>query len=570
MPSELDRQLDAVLAAQSAPGGPLETARVPVERFGVDLPMVLRAPPALPQLFAAFCKRHGPATFLVDGDLRLSFAETYAAARMAAGGLVAGHRLRRGEFVGLAARNSANWIVAYMAILMAGGCATLLNGWWQGRELAEGIRHGPCRLVLADGPRADRLAAQPHGAQILRIEHDCPPEIGLAALTEAGGGVDTPLPECAGEDRATLLFTSGSTGLPKGVLSDHRGKVQAAMSYVAQTLPLLGVLQQRGMAPAGQPATLINLPLFHITGEVPVMLQSFILGRKLVVMSKWDAIRAMHLIEQERVTYFVGVPLMSQEIATHPERGRFDLSSCLAFAAGGAPRPVEHVTQIRQAIPTGFLALGYGLTETNAVGCSNVGENYLAKPASTGRATRPLVEVAILDSAGGQMPPGATGEIGIRSICNMTGYWRDEEATAAAFTADGFFRSGDLGRLDDDGYLFILDRQKDIIIRGGENISSVEVEHALYAHPAVAEAAVFGLPDQRLGEVPVAIYVAKPGKQLVEDELAAFVAERLAPFKRPVRLWRSAEALPRLGTEKVDKRCLRERFAAEWQQAPRP
>jgi long-chain acyl-CoA synthetase len=329
----------------------------------------------------------------------------------------------------------------------------------------------------------------------------------------------------------------------------------------------LTVRAERGEPPTGQPAALVAVPLFHVTGEVPLFLQSFIIGRKLVLMPKWDALEAMRLIEAERLTYFVGVPLMSIEMADHPRRAEFDLTSCLSFAAGGAPRPVDHVQRIYKALPHAFPLLGYGLTETNAAGCNNLNENYLAKPASTGPASRPLIELAILDDDGAELPTGEIGEICFRSVCLFGGYWKNPEATAECFTDDGFLRTGDLGRVDEDGYLFIVDRKKDLIIRGGENIASSEVEAALYAHPGVAEASVFGLPHDRYGEVPVGVYLAKPGVSLTEDDLRTFLADRLASFKVPVKLWEEHETLPRLGTEKVDKRALKARYEQEWEAA---
>ncbi|MDP3676806.1 MAG: class I adenylate-forming enzyme family protein [Novosphingobium sp.] len=565
MPTQLDLDLERAFQRHYAPGGLLETAPLHVARFGVDMPMLVQSPQALPQYFAYFSVVNAEKEFIVDGAVRLTFAQAYAAAKQAAGGLVEGHGVKVGDFVGLAARNSANWIIAYMAILMAGGCATLLNGWWQGGELAEGIRLGPCKLLIADEGRARRLEGHDHGATILPLLHDCPPAEGLAGLTARDGGSETALPEVAPDDRATMLFTSGSTGQSKGAWSDHRGVVQGTMNYLAQSIAVLGLMEERGELPSSQPTALVNVPLFHVTGEVPLLLQSYALGRKLVLMPKWDAGEAMRLIEAEKVTYFVGVPLMSYEIATHPDKDNYDLSSCVTFAAGGAPRPAEHVARIREALPQGFPILGYGLTETNGVGAGNFNENYMAKPGSTGRASPPLVELGILDDDGNVLPQGAIGEVCIRSICNFIGYWNNEEATAQCFTADGWFRSGDLGYLDEDQYLFIVDRKKDIIIRGGENISSIEVEAALYTHPDVAEASVFGLPDERYGEVPAAVYLTEEGRDLSPEALRDFVAGEIAPFKVPAKFWRVSEALPRLGTEKVDKRTLRTRYTAEWE-----
>jgi acyl-CoA synthetase (AMP-forming)/AMP-acid ligase II len=566
MLTELDRDISLVMDGLTAPGAMLATTSL--HRFGHDLPMIAAAPPSLGAYFAHFSTMHGAREFIVDGAVRLTFAQTLEAARIAAGGLIAGHGLQKGERVGIAARNSANWIVAYMAVLMAGGCAVLLNGWWQGEELATGIDMVGCRLVIADRQRADRLSGFTHGAQILPLLHDCEPAEGLAALTAHGGDATTPLPVVAGDDLATVLFTSGSTGKSKGAYSDHRGVVQGTFSYLAQSVLVLGVMTKRGVAPPAdsQPIALVNVPLFHVTGEVPLLLQSFALGRKLVLMPKWDVVTAMQLIERERVTYFVGVPLMSYEIATHPDHAKYDLSSCVTFAAGGAPRPVEHVDRIRKALPHAFPILGYGLTETNGVGCGNFNENYIAKPGSTGTASRPLVDLAILDDSGAPVPQGQLGEVSIRSVANFLGYWDNPEATAAAIMPDGYFRTGDLGYLDPEGYLFIVDRKKDIIIRGGENISCIEVEDAIYAHPGVAEASVFGLSHELYGEVPVAVYLANEGVAVSDEDLRTFLGQHIAAFKIPVKFWKENEALPRLGTEKVDKRALKQRYGALWQE----
>ena len=236
MPSQLDLDLERAFERHYAPGGLLQTAPCRVARFGVDMPMLVQSPPALPQYLAHFSAANADKEFIVDGAIRLTFAQAYAAAKEAAGGLVAGHGVKVGDFVGIAARNSANWIVAYMAVLMAGGCATLLNGWWQGGELAEGIKLGPCKLLIADEGRARRLAGLDHGATILELHHDCLPAQGLASLTAKGGGADTALPEVGGDDRATMLFTSGSTGQSKGAWSDQRGVIQATMNYLAQSI----------------------------------------------------------------------------------------------------------------------------------------------------------------------------------------------------------------------------------------------------------------------------------------------------------------------------------------------
>ncbi|WP_114520976.1 class I adenylate-forming enzyme family protein [Altererythrobacter sp. ZODW24] len=560
MATELDNALNDIMDALIAPGAMFELETV--ERFGRELPSIKGAPPSLAHYFAHFCNEHKDATFIVDGDLRLTFGETYAAARQVAGGLVEGYGVERGDRIGIAARNSANWIVAYMAVIMAGGCATLLNGWWTGEELSDGIKLAKCKFVLADAGRAARLEGTGHGSDIVVFEHDGPPSNGLAILNAKGGDASTALPELGPDDVATILYTSGSTGQSKGAWSDHRGVVQGVFNYVAQTVMSLHLLASRGEAPTVQPSALVAVPLFHVTGSIPLFLQSFAIGRKLVMIPKWDAVAAMKAIADEKITYFVGVPLMSYEIATHPDRDQYDMSSCMSFAAGGAPRPVEHVTRIKEAFPGGFPLLGYGLTETNAVGCGNFNENYIAKPESTGRASVPLVDLAILDDDGNALAQGKVGEISIRSIANFRGYWENPEATASAIMEDGYFRTGDLGYLDEDGYLYIVDRKKDIIIRGGENISCIEVEQGIYAHEDIVECSCFGLPDERLGEVPAAVWYAKPGSGLTEEKLREFLSAHLAKFKIPQTMWEATEPLPRLGTEKIDKRTVRDQFAA--------
>ena len=566
MPSALDIRLKEATAALTAPGQAM--ALTTFRSHGVDLPMVAAAPPALDGYFAYFCGLHSATEFIVAGDERLTFAQVYTAARAVAGALVADHGVKKGDRVGIAMRNAPSWIVVYMATLMAGGVATLLNGWWQGGELATGIDDVGCSLVLADGPRVQRLSDHGYAgaASIITLDIAKPLDEAIAPMLGGNGGADTPLPEIVGDDLATILFTSGSTGQSKGAFHTHRSVVQGTFNYVAQAMVVLQLATEDGLVKenAPQPTMLLSVPLFHVTGEVPMMLVSFALGRKIVMMPKWDVVQAMTLIQAEKVTSFTGVPLMSFEIMTHPDRKKYDLSTLQGLAGGGAPRPVEHVKRLAEELPNSPPALGYGLTETNGVGAGIFSTNYLEKPNSTGLASKPLVEIAILDDDGKRVRQGERGEVCIRSVALFSGYWGRPDATAACMTSDGFFRSGDIGYLDEDDYVFIVDRKKDIIIRGGENISCQEVEAALYEHAAVAEACVFGLPDERLGEVPGAVVHFHAGMQATEEELRAHVKARLAGFNTPERVWIEATALPRLGTEKVDKVGLRARFQAEW------
>ena len=408
------------------------------------------------------------------------------------------------------------------------------------RRARNGSRHA---VPIADSDPADRRAGR------------------------AGDGRPSPRPRREqrparhrAEDDATILFTSGSTGEAKGALSTHRAVTTGVYAYATGLIVLLGILTDEGRAPTNQARTLLSVPLFHVTGELPVMLNSFVIGRCMVLMPKWDAGEALRLIERERITYFVGVPTMSLEVMTHPDRAKYDLGSLTDITGGGAPRPVSHVERLQEAFPNAQPALGYGLTESNATGCANFWGNYAAKPASTGRAQAPFVEIAILGPADAHLPPGEVGEIGIRTAANIKGYWRAPEATAALFTDDLYVRTGDIGYLDEDGYLFIVDRKKEIIIRGGENISAAEVEAACYACPDIAEVSVFGVPDERLGEVPIAVIYLADGAKLGPDGLRGFLDGKLAKFKIPERVIVSAEPLPRLGTGKFDRRALKAQY----------
>ncbi len=556
MPTELDRKFDAVLSAVTGPGG-----RLVIERDDQGRAIVGNFPPTMPSFFRTFCALNGEAEAVVAGDERLTFAELDRWSERLALAL-ASRGIAKGDRVALAMRNCPAWIVTYMAILKAGAVAVLINGWWQSDELGHALRLSAPGLVIADAPRAKRIQGLGQDIELVALEVDSPLDAALEPLL-SGADEGLTLPEIAPDDDATILFTSGSTGDSKGALSTHRAVTTGVYAYATGLMVLLGIMTQEKRAPATPPRSLLNVPLFHVTGEVPVMLNSFVIARCMVIMSKWDAGEALRLIEKEKISYFVGVPTMSLELMTHPDRDKYDLSTLTDIAAGGAPRPVSHVERLQKQFPTAQPALGYGLTETNAVGCGNFWSNYANKPASTGRPQRPFVELAILGADGEHLPPGERGEIAIRSAANIKGYWRDPAATKAAFTADGFLRTGDIGYLDDDNFLFIVDRKKDIIIRGGENISSQEVEAACYACPAVAEVSVFGTADERLGEVPVAVVHAQPDSDLDEEELRRFLDGRLAVYKIPARFVFSPDPLPRLGTGKIDKLALRAQYGGD-------
>jgi len=564
MLTELDKAIDALTAMITTPGGQLGVARETIR--GIPLTVFDKAPQSLRDYFAFFLTANADKEFLVyEGD-RMTFGAVHAEAIRFGAMLQHRYGIAKGDRVAIAMRNYPEWVVAYVGALHVGAIVVPMNAWWKSDELRYGLEDSGARLVVADEERARRVVEiETLAIPILavRTSHRVAEELGIVRLEDAlSGSPEAPwyLPPIYPEDDATIMYTSGSTGAPKGAVATHRSVVSAALNYLVQGLAMLETAKASGTTVPEQQVMLLNVPLFHITGNVPVMLVSMAIGRKLVIMYRWDAGEALQLMEKERCTYFVGVPTMSLELMQHPDRDKYDISALLDIAGGGAPRPSEHVDRLIKTFPGKSPAIGYGLTETNAVGTGNIRESYRLKPSSSGRPSKPMVEMMVADDAGRELPVGEVGEVCIRSAANVRGYWNKPEATERAFTADGWFRSGDLGRFDEDGYLFIVDRKKDIIIRGGENISAAEVEEAIYAHPAVAEASVIGLPDERLGELVGAIVYPKADEQIEGESLIQFVARDLAAFKCPARVWVVDEPLPKLGSGKIDKVSLRKQY----------
>ncbi|HEX6742071.1 MAG TPA: class I adenylate-forming enzyme family protein, partial [Sphingomicrobium sp.] len=417
MLTDLDRRYDALLAEVTAPGG-----RLVIEADEQGRAIVGNFPDTIPALFRTFAELNAEAEAIVCGAERLTFAELDRISECVAHGLAA-RGIGRGDRVAIAMRNCSAWVVSYMAIVKAGAIATLLNGWWEAHEMELALRLSEPKLILADPPRAKRIAEKCSDLETLPVAIELPVEQALAELLH-DRDENSVLPEVGPGDDATILFTSGSTGESKGALSTHRAVTTATYAYATGLIVLRGILEEDGDPPP-TPRTLLSVPLFHVTGEVPVMINSFVVGRCMVVMPKWDATEALRLIEQEKITYFVGVPTMSLELMNHPDRGKYDLSSLKDITAGGAPRPISHVERLKAEFPNAQPALGYGLTETNAAGCANYWGNYAARPASTGRAQKPFIELAILGPGDAHLAAGEVGEIGIRSAANIKGYWRN-------------------------------------------------------------------------------------------------------------------------------------------------
>ncbi len=556
-------KLKTIAAAHMAPGAPLETETITID--GLELNVFSRVPPNLGELYKLGLEA-GDETFLVYQKERFTFAETLDLARRMARVLQEQYGIELGDRVAICARNSPEWCIAYMAITLMGAIAVPMNSWWTSPELKFGLTDSDSKLLFADAARLELVKPflDSLGVQVVMIkpEKDSPfPEFyELARSAEPLSDEEIAALQVLPEDRASIMYTSGSTGMPKGVLSTHRNIINALYTwkFVKEITEILRpeLVEED---PEFPPALLANVPLFHVTGSHAQFLASFLYLRKYVMMYKWDAEVALKLIEEERISVFHGVPTMAWELMQSPSFDSADLSSLRGLQSGGAPRPPEHLNMIMQKFPdTVVPGLGYGLTETNAIGAIISGKFYASRPNSTGRPTPPVTSVRIVDEAGNTLGPCEVGEICIQGPTVMKGYWNNPEATAEVIK-DGWFHSGDIGMLDELGFLIILDRAKDIVIRGGENIGCAEVEYAISEHPEVSEVSVYGIPDDRLGELPCASIMLNASSKLTAEELTSFLGSRIAAFKIPERFFFQYERLPRIAVGKIAKKELRQR-----------
>ncbi len=553
----MEAERKAAIARVTAPGQPYET-RVEMVR-GVEFMVFATAPANLREVYASSLD-HASADFYVYQGERYSYQDMWDLAARCAGGL-RGLGVAAGDRVGIALRNYPEWIAAFMAITSMGAVVVAMNAWWSGEELGYGIQDSGLKVLFTDLERSQRLLPRLDdlAVRLVTVRHQHP---GLISWEELLKNVPPSMPTMAidPDANATILYTSGSTAHPKGVLSSHRAIVNALLCWEcggAVTADLDAVAGHPAPQPEYPPATILSVPLFHVTGLVVQMLSSFRRGRKLIGMHRWDTEQALGLIEAERVTEFNGVPTMAWELMQSPNRHRYDLSSLKIAGGGGAPMAPEQVRQIGKTIGKDGPRTGWGMTETQGLATTTGGEAFLARPRSCGQAVPPLVQVKAVRRDGTDAAAGETGELWIHGVMNFSGYWNQPEATAQSLT-HGWVHTGDIGHVDAQGYVFITDREKDMIIRGGENIGCQEVEAVLYSHPGVLEAAVFGVPDQRLGETLAAVIVARPGAALTAPEVRAFAARHVARFKVPDHVWIRSERLPRIASEKIFKRGLRD------------
>lgn len=554
--------IDEVIGILTGPDMPFATKTAKVQ--GVDQTVFAHQPANLRDVFMMFLA-HADREFIVYEDVRLTFKQTVERATQLAQALVDDYGLQKGDRVALAMRNYPEWPVAYMAIAAAGGIAVLMNAWWQGEELAWALKDCGAKLAITDAERAARMldTAEELDIKIIVARDSFSPHPRLSGFEQALEGKKPmvwPSVDIDSDDLAMMLYTSGSTGFPKGAPSTHRAVISVLFTWIVVALSLKS-LGRLNADPDFQPVMLVAVPLFHVTGLLPVMLVSAVVGRKIIIMHKWNVESAFQLIEKEGVTTFTGVPSMSYEMATSSLRTKYDLSTLVDIGGGGAARPPEHVKLIKEVYPHSNPGLGYGLTETNAMGALVSGDEYLAHPNSVGRQTPPLMQIKIIDPAGNEVPQGERGEVCMKSVMNITHYWNNPAATERAFV-DGWFRSGDVGYKDADGYIYIVDRLKDIIIRGGENISSLEVEAVLHGIDGVDDVMVFALPDPVLGELVGAVVVAEPG--LTQEKIIEQASLHLAGFKLPGHMWLVSEPLPLIASGKIDRKAIKTYYQDLW------
>ena len=554
----------------SAPASPFELEEREIR--GVKIKTWKNAPPSLTAVFE-LSRPFAERVYMVNEDERVTFdAHRRAVAKFAQQLIADG--VKKGDRVAIIMRNLPEWSVAFWAAVHVGAIVTPLNAWWTGPELEYGLTDSGTKIAIADAERWERLREHVDNCPDLQRVYvsrssDEIADPRVARLEDFIGGPkswaslpDTALPSMPldPEDDAAIFYTSGTTGKPKGAVITHRNIV--SNFFNAMCAQARSFLRRGEMPPAPDPsvqkATLISVPLFHATGCFAIMIPAVMAGSKIVMQRKWIADQALELIEREKITNAGGVPTIAWQIIEHPRFHEFDLSSLESISYGGAPSAPELVRRMKERFPLIKPGQGWGMTETSATATSNFAEDYERKPSSCG-VPSPTGEVKIVGDKGQTLGANEVGELWYRGPIVVRCYWNKPEATAETFV-DGWVKTGDLAKIDEEGFVYIVDRAKDMLIRGGENIYCVEVENALYDHPAVMDAAVIGIPHRTLGEEPAAVVHLKPGMKASEEELRHHVAQKIAAFKVPVKIAFLPETLPRNANGKIMKRDLKTIF----------
>jgi long-chain acyl-CoA synthetase len=558
------KELKKAWGELTAPGAPFEIETVMVR--GAPLRCYKNQPKTVRELWLASAQ-FADREYLIYQDERLTYAEAHRQVG-AVGAWLAAQGVTRGDRVAIAMRNYPEWLLVYWACVSLGIAAVGMNAWWVAEEIDYAIKDSAPKVIFCDGERLARLIERPEtaaGIQLVVTRADTLPPGALAWSEVLAHGGELPEAAVDPDDDACIFYTSGTTGFPKGAQLTHRGCLANLFSLMFSgqatalaTIEATGVVPDPN-APAPIPISLLTTPLFHVTanncGAYPVTAA----GGKLVLMYRWDPKTALTLIEGEKVTGMSGVPVMSRELISHPDFAKHDLSSLVSLGGGGAQLPPDLVHKIDQSVATARPATGYGMTETCGIITAISADFFVDKPASAGPAM-PDFEVKCVDDAGDTVPPGEVGELWARGAQVIKGYLNRPEATAESIT-DGWIHTGDIARVDEDGFIFIVDRKKDMVLRGGENVYCAEVEASLYRHAAVAECSVFGVPDERLGEEVAAAIYLRPGHNVDAAGLREHCATIMAKHKVPRYLWIVDEPLPRNASGKFLRRQLRETLA---------
>ena len=564
----------AARAELTAPGSPFEVVRENV--MGSDILVYKSAPPNIRVMWEATAA-HGDKDYIVYEDERYTYSEIHSQVRKLAAYLQA-HGAVPGTRVALAMRNYPEWVVGYWACVSIGVAAVGMNAWWTAPEMEYALTDSDPVVFIGDDERLERLAQLGERPQmhVVAVRSDRAVQSNSARWSDVLATADPgslPAVEIGPEDDATIFYTSGTTGFPKGAQLTHRGSVTNILNLVAMTTAS-SMAEQKAIAAGDVPAPaapaeprppvfFAPTPLFHVTACNCILHPATLSGAKVVFTYKWDPGRALELIEREKVTNFSGVPTMSRELLLHPDWPKRDTSSLQGMGGGGAALQPDLVHKIAGALKGGQPSTGYGMTETHGIITANAARLYIAKPESCGPLV-PTLEAKLVDEEGRDLPsgPDTVGVLCVRGAVVIKGYLNRAEATADSIK-DGWLNTGDIARIDPDGFVYLVDRAKDMVIRGGENVYCSEVEAAIYNHDAVAEAIVFGVPDERLGEEVAAALLLKPGASLTEDELRSFLSSSLAKHKIPSRVWFRTEPIPRNANGKFLKREVRKELIGE-------
>ncbi len=530
---------------------------------GVSYRVFANAPASLRELLEQAGPAYDGRDALVYQDERWNHAQLCEEVKRLANALASELGVKPGEPVAMAMRNYPELLILILAVSALGAVAVPMNAWWSTEELEYGFKDSGARIAFVDGERQQRVApfAGKLGLTLVAVR-DAQAELRYDDLRQAGDGNAWPDVTIDTDDDFAIIYSSGSTGNPKGVVLTHRGAITSVYSRVmaSQLGPL--IMDPPPPPPPEDLSALVITPLFHVTALHALAFNGLTIGCTLVLMYKWDAEEAVRIIERENITHFTGVPTQSADLMAAAERMGAKLSSLRTIAAGGAKRPAAQVDELAEAFPEAAIASGWGMTETNSLGITLVGPDYLAHPEAAGRPTPPVQDFRIVDNDGQDVATGEVGELIVKSPTNMRCYHNLPEETADTLR-DGWLYTGDLARQDEEGLFYIVDRKKSIILRGGENISCLEVEGVLHRHAAVLEAGVFPIPDQRLGETVGACVYLYPDSDVNEVELKYFVRMHLANFKVPEHIWLRYTPLPRGGTDKIDRRALRTECLAD-------